>query len=474
MTKMNPYEQMISSVNKIYHKQTTELPSGVPIHNNMLNLEWNNLLAIQRVYEMIQVLNRNPDMLGTKKGQSAIWYDVGSYHKVEIQDQAYQHTKPERHSDFIFVWLRIQMKPEKVADINKITSAAFYYEPGQLLCASGNFLGESIATFSVLKEYNDCKINLEEARELLNYRVKELTEEFVKAERSGNLKNYPTPLMDALESYVISDSLPKEIFEVPSSLPSLPSLPLSPSLPPLSLSPMPTMPPSPPLRRPQTLDNLKEDIAVVNIKEINTNNRDTNNRVSSDRIPSPPLVGPERPERSEYEPNRPEPRRSQISEYEIYGGPNRPEYERQEPTRPESRRQEPTRPEPRRSPISEYEIYGEPMSPGPFPSVSGSYDFPPLSREEELPYPFPPARPSSTRSSLTVPVPSRPAPPAVPPTVPSYSSPILPTPGSPSPGPTRISRRESSRTSMRSLPQLTPPDVPSRGPTESKYILPGV
>ncbi len=216
---MNSYEEMIGSINKLYYDKTTSIPPDSLVYENVWNIEWNNKLAIQRVYEVSKLLNRGPDVLGKRPGQSAIWYNPetkvgkGHYHKFEIHDQAYQHSKPARHADFFFVWLRMKMKPEKATNINKITTSAFYYDPGQLVCAACHFIEASIATFSVLKDYNDDKINLEQARQVYDNRIGELLEEFLKSEQNEDIRNYPTPLRDILETYIVSDMVPDEVFQ---------------------------------------------------------------------------------------------------------------------------------------------------------------------------------------------------------------------------------------------------------------------
>ena len=216
---MNSYERMIGEINKLKYNETTSVPKDAIKYENMWNLKWHNKLAIQRVYEVSKLLNKPPDMLGLEAGQSAVWFNPkskvgkGHYHKFEIHDHAYQHTKPVRHADFFFVWLRMKMKPEKAANINRITTSAFYYDPGQLVCAACHFIEASIATFSVLKEYNDDRINLEQARQVYDNRISEMSEEFMESEKLENIIDYPTPVRDIYEKYIMSDVPPDTVFQ---------------------------------------------------------------------------------------------------------------------------------------------------------------------------------------------------------------------------------------------------------------------
>ena len=416
---MNSYEQMIGSLNKLYYEKTTSLPPGIVIYENSWNLEWNNLLAIQRVYEVSKLLNREPDLLGVKSGQSAIWYNPetkvgkGHYHKIEIQDQAYQHTKPARHSDFLFVWLRMKIKPEKAADINKITSSAFYYEPGQLVCAACHFIEASIATFSILKEYNDDKINLDQARQIYDIRIKELLEEFIQSEYTEDIRNYPTPLRDALESYIIADSPSDDIFDgYTESLKSNELVVVNVR----SVETRVPPPPEPVLSMVET-DSLSvsQDTGEFPFRVIDQIPGVNESHVLSDND----LIREMTMQRIETELIR-----RGINPKDLISD-------------------EPVSYEPSEQPVS-YEPSSQPVS----------YE-PPLSYE---PGSYEPSSVPLTDIPTELPIiPSRSA--SRTPPVPSRVAPMPPSPRSPSlsPGPTRISQRQLTRTSMRSLP-VTKPD----------------
>jgi hypothetical protein len=63
-----------------------------------------------------------------------------------------------------------------------------------------------------LKDYNDDRINLEQARQLYSIRISELHEEFLKSEKTENIREYPTPLRDIYEEYIMADLIPDDVF----------------------------------------------------------------------------------------------------------------------------------------------------------------------------------------------------------------------------------------------------------------------
>jgi len=158
-------------------------------------LQWENKLAEQRVYETIDILNQNPDIYDPATGGRAIWiappmlFNPGKslYSDIVIKDVAYYHEKTADHLDFYFMSLNYNIKPDKIANLNKITGSAYYYPVGELLYAGCHFPSASIITFAIIKEYNEDKISLEDARESYNNRIKQASDEYNKSATSGDI-----------------------------------------------------------------------------------------------------------------------------------------------------------------------------------------------------------------------------------------------------------------------------------------------
>ncbi len=161
------------------------------------SLKWNNKLAEQRVYETIELLGKNPDIYDPKPNGRAVWinpptfFTTGDsfYSDIVIKDAGYYHEKPVDHLDFYYISLNYRISPDKLSGLHKITGSAYYYLVGELLYAGCHFPSASIVTFNIIKEYNENKISLEDARELYNNRIAQASVEYNKAATSGNIKN---------------------------------------------------------------------------------------------------------------------------------------------------------------------------------------------------------------------------------------------------------------------------------------------
>lgn len=225
---MDSYTALIGKTNQIKFKETTSLPEGVARYENDWNLEWRNPLAIQRVYETTMLLGRAPDMLSRKAGQSAVWFnpeskvEEGSYYKFEIYDVAYVHNQPATHTDFFFVTMRMQLKPKTIESLNKISGSISYYAVGNLLTATCHFIGASIASFAIVKQVDNCEINVSQARQLYGIYIKELHQEFIASEKCGDLKNFETPMRNALESYIMADLPDESAYTIPEGMRGFP------------------------------------------------------------------------------------------------------------------------------------------------------------------------------------------------------------------------------------------------------------
>lgn len=231
----NAYQQLTAKLNKMKFKEFTKPKEDQVYYENIWNLEWNNPVAIQRVYQTAELFNRSPDVLGRKAGQTAIWYNAvppngfGEYSEVQVKDVAYKH---HGHMDFYFTRLRMKLDPDKAQDIQKISEGAYYYPVGQELSFACHTIEPAIAVFSVIKEYNDDKVTLEEAKSLKGERVTKLVDEFNQTlEKGESLRSSNRPYKEALEEYIMSGVEFPDPFELPESPqnmePPMSSLPLT-------------------------------------------------------------------------------------------------------------------------------------------------------------------------------------------------------------------------------------------------------
>ena len=182
-------------------------------------IEWEHKISIFRLYEYIDLFGNIPDIIDFKKGGLAIWNKSANskvserhnYFRVEIRDFIYQHTKPIRHPDFLFVTIKYKMDPKKIKHLEDISKSILYYDLGEELTAACHFIEASIATLSIVKQYNENEISLKQARQEYDIRISELLKEYNNYEKykkeNDNLsiisiKNKDTPLRDIYESYI--------------------------------------------------------------------------------------------------------------------------------------------------------------------------------------------------------------------------------------------------------------------------------
>lgn len=202
------YKSLLIDLEDATFSKVTTVPRGTNFNDNYLNLEWNNELAINRVYQTINLLGKEPDIIDARLGGRAIWNSPdaritgNSYYEFDIRDVSFLHLKPITHSDFFFVSISMTLKAETIRNLNEITDSVYYYPIGGILYSSCGELEASIATFAVVKQYDDGLITLSEARERYNYYVKLILEEFFEAEKSSNMWSRSMPIRDAMERYI--------------------------------------------------------------------------------------------------------------------------------------------------------------------------------------------------------------------------------------------------------------------------------
>jgi len=206
---MSAHDRMLIRLDNLNSNGNTDIPDNIQPYENTWGLKWNNSLAIQRVYEVSDLLGRAPDMLGVEPGQMAVWYNPepivdadNDYYKFEIQDVFYRHGN---HFDFFFVTIVLELNENTDRNLHQISDALSYYPVANLLTSACHAIEPNIAILSVVRDYNDSKITLSEAQDLVKSRVDLLLPEFYAAQKFGDVVAYPTPARDILEEYTLSD-----------------------------------------------------------------------------------------------------------------------------------------------------------------------------------------------------------------------------------------------------------------------------
>ena len=165
---------------------------------------WRNRLAVFRIYEMAALLGRLPDMHTNQlpiaivsrgqgrisdevygPGNMAVWTTPvqthpgeNTYHRWEINDEAFLHTKPAPHADFFFAYVQHPMHPaEKTGELWRISGSITRYPLGRVTGAGCHFRGAAVATLSLVRQYALGELSLEQAADEYDRRIAALSAE---------------------------------------------------------------------------------------------------------------------------------------------------------------------------------------------------------------------------------------------------------------------------------------------------------
>ena len=122
--------------------------------NNYLNLRWKNRLAIQRVYEIIDVVRKEPDALDASVNGCAIWKNVKGWYsagvrwkKFEVRDvSTFIHERPAPHADFWFMTIEMDISDATLCKALSVSESFTYYKVGHEFSAGCHFYGASIVS----------------------------------------------------------------------------------------------------------------------------------------------------------------------------------------------------------------------------------------------------------------------------------------------------------------------------------------
>ncbi len=214
----NSYNELLNTHRLKDFDKRTKIPKGVVRYANIWNLQWKNELAMQRVYQIAFLLDREPDALDPRSDGMAWWKNprsrsgFGHYYEFRIYDSDYAHSKPVRHSDFFYVALRRRLKPNTICHMQEITDSTYYYGVGGILYSTCGELEASMATFAIVIAYDNDEISLLEARERYNTYIKTIVGEFFENEKHSDmwrLNNWQ--FRTAIEKYIMENSNQQDI-----------------------------------------------------------------------------------------------------------------------------------------------------------------------------------------------------------------------------------------------------------------------
>lgn len=210
---MEEYSTLKSKLDQILlPRLTTVRPTAVQL-SNIANLNWNNPLAIQMVYQTMVILGSPTVLTDDQNGNDgmALWDHVTSISgagkcTVIIEDKAHVHYPGMTHTDFYYLTIEKLLKPQGVQLLPQLTGSTTYNTINNRLTAGCHFLGADIATIAVVKMLNDEILTLEQARSAYSSYTRECHEEYKALEDSGNFSNWRNymPITIALDEYIFS------------------------------------------------------------------------------------------------------------------------------------------------------------------------------------------------------------------------------------------------------------------------------
>jgi len=114
----------------------SKLTSPTKKIDNFLDLKWKNKLAIQRFYEIKNVLGRVPDAFDPTPNGCAIWKNIKGWYvkglkwkKFEVRDvSSFIHTRPAPHADFWFMTVELDIPDRVLQKVLSVSESFTYYK----------------------------------------------------------------------------------------------------------------------------------------------------------------------------------------------------------------------------------------------------------------------------------------------------------------------------------------------------------
>jgi hypothetical protein len=181
------YEKTFSDLKELYIPALTKktLNGDDILRKDMLDLGWENQLAIQRVNEFVF---RGFEPSNIKKGKNGyvIWDNLPGWKRLEIRDEAVLHLDSPPNIYIMFATCILNIPADKVDKIKLISPTITYNELTKEITSVCNFLGASIAIFAHVKLYAEGHYKIEDAILGCNRTIKRLTNELNVFEKKMN------------------------------------------------------------------------------------------------------------------------------------------------------------------------------------------------------------------------------------------------------------------------------------------------
>ena len=176
---------------------------------NILKLNWNTPIAIQRANELV-LMGYQPNSVDKNENGHAIWTDITGWTRIVIYDKPRLHFDPKPHADVMYSTAKVRVPADKRSGIRFISQTAIYDELNEELTAGCHFMGASIATLGLVKRYAEGDITKERAQSEYGRTIARLAMELEIAEEKGiHVKEIPYELEETgiWERYVTGENV---------------------------------------------------------------------------------------------------------------------------------------------------------------------------------------------------------------------------------------------------------------------------
>lgn len=108
-----------------------------------------------------------PDYFDPKSGGGAVWKKESlkdtPYHRIEIRDEQIPHDKPKKHVDFLYSWYGVEVPPQKIGGLHKISKSISYDPLKKMMRARCHDMRPNVVTHWIVKKYAKGDITIDEA-----------------------------------------------------------------------------------------------------------------------------------------------------------------------------------------------------------------------------------------------------------------------------------------------------------------------
>lgn len=105
-----------------------------------------NSTAIDRINRLTKKFQKKPDIYVKKPGGIAIWKNPDFFYEIIVKDESILHEEPEKHCDFLYGGILIEIPDDKLPKILSLSKSIYYDKLKKVLYSRCHFLGAVIAT----------------------------------------------------------------------------------------------------------------------------------------------------------------------------------------------------------------------------------------------------------------------------------------------------------------------------------------